>query len=62
VAKDAHEKTKNVICVEMLNEGMKLKKMFFGCFQVENKVLSMHKIACLHLGMYKDLYIWLTSM
>jgi hypothetical protein len=32
----------------MLNEGYNFEKLFFSCFQVENKVRSMYKISCLH--------------
>jgi hypothetical protein len=32
----------------MIEEGYKFEKLFFCCFQVENKVTSMYKISCLH--------------
>jgi hypothetical protein len=42
------KKTKGFIYFEMLEEGYKFEKLFFACFQVENKVTNMYKIYCLH--------------
>jgi hypothetical protein len=39
---------KKIICFEMTEEGYKFEKLFFSCFQVENKVTCMYKISCLH--------------
>jgi hypothetical protein len=45
-ARNAHEKAKFCVCFEMLEEGSKFARMFFWCFQVENKVKNMYKISC----------------
>jgi len=51
------KKTKSFICVEMLEEGSKFFLMFFWCFQVENKVVSIYKISCLHESIMKNFKI-----
>jgi hypothetical protein len=42
------KKTKSFVCFEMLEENKKFERLFFGFFQVENKVMNMCKISCLH--------------
>ncbi len=51
----------------MLKEGLKFEKLFFSCFQVENKVKSMSKIFSLHpimiemwdgLSLYFHPFLW----
>ncbi len=46
--RDACGKKKSFVCFEMLEEGYKFERLFFWCFEVENKVTIIYKIFCLH--------------
>jgi hypothetical protein len=48
------KRTKIFVCFKMVKKGKKFEILFFGCFQVENKVTSMYKISCLHSHVIKE--------